>query len=223
MFVLLENNQIVSGPNHWNKRKLQSILLDDYEIEYELPLANDANQFFEINSELRILPVIGETVPAFNPKIEQLAGPFVEVSENSVTLSYQKSDKDITSVKNELKNIIADNRWKLEVNGIAVNVQGQDIKLSTARGERDIFLQALQLGHTDQQWKFGDIWLTLSLSDLQTIVTTIVSHVQMAFNWESEKIAEIDSATTLPVLDSIVLKHQILIDQENLLQRPLFM
>lgn len=217
MFCILENNQVILGPNHWNKRRFESCLLDDCEIEFTLPPGNDNFQPIIVSENVKICPVRETIQPSYNTKIQQLAGPFTTVNEdNSITLTYNVVDQDINSVKNDLKAIVANNRWLLEVSGVNVNVQGQDIYVTTERGSRDIFLQAVQLGSDGQRWKFDNgIWLVLSLAELQVILNAIVSHVQMAFDWESDKLAEIDACVDLASLDAVILKHQILIDKEN--------
>jgi hypothetical protein len=217
MFCIIENNQVILGPVNWNQRRFQNVLLDDCEVTIDLPYSND-NTPIIVSDSIIICPLKEIVQPSLNSKIEQFAGPFLTVNDdNTATLTYQVIDQSVDNVKTDLKTIIAHNRWLLETNGITVNIQNTDVNITTMRQDRDIFLQALQLGSNNQAWKFdNNIWLTLPTSDLQTIVTAIVSHVQMSFDWESAKITEIDSCTDLSSLDSIVLKHQILIDKENL-------
>ena len=107
-----------------------------------------------------------------------------------------------------MKSIVADNRWKLETAGVKVTIQGQELSITTARGERDIYLQALQLGSDAKSWKFdNNTWLVLSLAELQTIVTAIVTHIQAAFDWENSLITNIDSLNTLAELAALELRH----------------
>jgi len=208
MYTLLENNQIIAGPNHWSKNKFQGILTDDYEITFGLPQSDPGDQVFIINDSLKLLPVVATIEEAHNPKIEELAGPFVTITNNQVTLNYTKVDKNIDAVKANLKSTVADNRWKLETAGVKVTIQGQELSITTARGERDIYLQALQLGSDAKTWKFDtNTWIVLSLAELQTIVTAIVTHIQEAFDWEAALINTIDSSTDLASLDAITLLH----------------
>lgn len=208
MFILIENEQTVHlGPLHWNQNVFQSYIKDDLEIDTNLPVKNDTNDPIIINSNFKIIPVNIVYPDTHNPKIEQYAGPFWTIVNNVATGTYTNSPKPIDVVKNELKAIIATNRWIEETKGITVNIQGQDVRATTKRGERDIFLQALQLmTPTDtKDWKFGNIWLTLTYTDLQTIVTAIVTHIQSAFNWDKAKGTEIDNAMDLNSLDAIML------------------
>jgi len=208
MYVLIENEQIIHiGPIHWNQKMFQNYIKDDLELDISLSIQNTSLDPIVINNTLKILPAILEYPATHNPKIEQFAGPFWNVVDNFATGTFTNVPKDVNVVKGELKNVVATNRWIEETKGITINIQGQDVSVSTNRGERDIFLQALQLmtSADTKNWKFGDIWLTLTYTDLQTIVNAIVAHIQSVFDWDKAKCIEIDNANTLPDLDTIQL------------------
>ena len=137
--------------------------------------------------------------------MQRLIGPKYNFFETYAEMYYDVADKPIDDIKRELKQIIAANRYKYEVAGITVNIQNQDIKIFTNREDRGLYLQAFQLGKDNINWKFGDVFLTLSNNDLSSIVQSIADHVQACFDWEATKNAEIDSAT-FEQLDSINLK-----------------
>ena len=215
MFVLIHNNQVHLGPMNWNSRMFQHYITDELEIVFNVPISNDASAPITIDSVTSIIPVTTTTMPNYNTKIEQLAGPFYTITPTEALVEYTINPKDIEAVKNELKIIIANNRWKKETGGIQITIQNQMLNITTERGSRDIYLQALQLNADGNVWKMQavqqggpvvDAWLTLSLTDLQSIVTAIVTHVQSMFTWESTKVSEIDAATTLQELDLITLE-----------------
>jgi hypothetical protein len=191
----------------WNQRMFQNVIKDELGVDIALPISNDSNQVFVVNSNFKLIPVVSVYPNTHNPKIEQFAGPFWTVTNNVGTGTFTNVSANIDAVKNTLKAIVAQNRFVDETKGILLTVQGQEVLVTTSRGERDIFLQALQLmGSSDTRlWKFNDIWLTLTQSDLQSIVTAIVAHIQNSFAWEQSKVVEIDAATTLVTLDGIVL------------------
>jgi hypothetical protein len=182
----------------------QSELRDEFELEVSIPQSNEG--VYKINDEFSIIPV-EESFPSHNTKIEQLAGPFYTFTDTLATASYTVVPKSIESVKSELKTIVASNRYGKEVAGTKVTIQGKEVSVSTTRGDRDIFLQALQLGADGKNWKFDEGFFVLSIVELQSIVGAIVGAVQGAFDWEASKISEIDSAESLEVLDAINLSE----------------
>ena len=204
-YVLVQNNEtVILGPIFWNFRMFQSELRDEFDLEVSIPQSNEG--VYKINEGFSIIPV-EETVPSHNTKIEQLAGPFYTFTDTLATASYNVVPKSIESVKSELKTIVASNRYGKEVAGTKVTIQGKEISVSTTRGDRDIFLQALQLGDDGKNWKFDEGFFVLSIVELQSIVGAIVGTVQGAFDWEASKISEIDSAESLEVLDAINLSE----------------
>jgi hypothetical protein len=204
-YVLVQNNEtVILGPVFWNFRMFQSELRDEFDLEVSIPQSNEG--VYKINDEFSIIPV-EESFPSHNTKIEQLAGPFYTFTDTLATASYTVVPKSIESVKSELKTIVASNRYGKEVAGTKVTIQGKEVSVSTTRGDRDIFLQALQLGADGKNWKFDEGFFVLSIVELQSIVGAIVGAVQGAFDWEASKISEIDSAESLEVLDAINLSE----------------
>lgn len=210
-YVLIENDQTVYlGPIEWNSAMFQHVLKSELNIITNIPIKNTDNIVFDVNGTIKIRPANYVYPEAHNPKIQQFAGPVwnIEVGTGIAIGTFTNVDKTVESVKNSLKSEIAENRWTYETGGIIVTVQGQSVSVTTKRGDRDIFLQALQ--QTDlngtRLWKFNDIWLTLTYSDLELIVNSIINHIQTAFAWEQQKIIEIEAANTLPQLDGINLQ-----------------
>jgi hypothetical protein len=207
-YILLENdNQAHLGPIEWNSRMFQNILKDDLGIDITLPVSKSDTNIIDITTSIKIYPASYVYPNTHNPKIEQFAGPVWTIVNGEAIGTFTNVPASVPAVKNTLKAVVAQNRFIEETKGVLITVQGQEVFVTTSRGERDIFLQALQLmGSSDTRlWKFNDIWLTLTQSDLQSIVTAIVAHIQSAFTWENSKVVEIDAATTLVTLDGIVL------------------
>jgi hypothetical protein len=61
------------------------------------------------------------------------------------------------------------------------------------------------------QWKFPEGWLTLTRSDLGTVVTAGSNHVQDQFVWEVNKNTEIDACATATELDAVDLGNPVLL------------
>lgn len=211
MYLLIEKTHdgmdfVHLGPMNWRPRFFQSVLRDDLEIEYNVPLSNDSGTAIIINDIARIIPVtdIGIT-SEYNPKIHQLVGPKYNFFETYAEMYYDVEDKPLDAVKQELKSIIAANRYRYEVKGVFVTIQEKQIPLLTTREDRGLYLQAYQLGSDNINWKFGSEFLTLSNTELATIVETVSTHIQSVFDWESNKVAEIDACTNLQELNVLSL------------------
>lgn len=208
MYTLIESKQYVHlGPIPWNQQMFQTYLEDLVHVRLNLPAQYNSETPINIDGHYVIFFTKLEYPQPFNPKIEQYAGPFWNIVNGQAVGTYTAVPKPIDSVKSELKTIVADNRWREETKGITVNIQGVDVFITTQRGERDIFLQSLQLmGPTDvRSWKFGNIWLELTYTDMQTIVNAVVTHIQTVFDWDKAKGLEIDNAQDLTELDNIKL------------------
>ena len=206
MFVLTYNDVVFLGPMKWHPRMFTSVIKDDYDLDVTIPVTNPYNVRVDVTPEIVIRPVEFDPEPTFNPKIERLAGPFWTMQVDKVVGNYTVEDLPIEAVKNQLKTIVTDNRWKKEVGGITMNIQGQDVSVITERGDRDMYMQAYQLGVDTVGWKFIDKWLTLSNAELGTITSTVLAHVQSQFDWEGSKVTEIDNCTTLAQLDAVILE-----------------
>lgn len=207
MFIIVENQSVILGPMPWRSSFFQSCLLDDLEIQFEVPKTNSNSEVIIVSDSVKIMPVsdlgiIGD----FNGKIQHTNGPYYNFYDQYAEVYYTPQDKPIDFVKSELKQIVTDNRYKYEISGIKITIQGKEVIALTNRGERDIYLQAYQLGKDTVTWKFGSEFLILSNSDLGLIVTAVSNHVQDTFNWESGKYSEIDAYTTLAELNSVVLE-----------------
>jgi hypothetical protein len=203
IFILLENNQIIHyGPVEYNRNRFRSFLENDLEISFDLP--NTLSDTIIINENVKIIKAELVYPVNFNSKIQEYSGPFWDFSNPDLAIgTYGTADRNIDFVKSDLKSLVANNRWKKETSGMTLTVQGIEIFVTTERGERDIYLQALQLGADNKNWKFVDKFLTLSLQELGYIVTAVVTHVQNAFDRESEIVSLIENATTLTELDNI--------------------
>jgi hypothetical protein len=197
---------VVLGPMEWRPRFFQSCLRDDLEIDFFVPLSNDTNEAIIVNEIARIVPVadIG-IVGEYNPKIQHLAGPYYNIFDTRAESYHTVQDKSIDLIKDELKLLVAANRYRYEIIGTPITIQSVVVPLLTTREDRGLYLQTYQLGKDLINWKFGSIFLTVSNADLKLIVDAISSHIQAAFDWESLKIAEMNGLTTIDQLNNMSL------------------
>lgn len=206
MYILVKDNQVFYGPNQWNPKLIQSYIEDDFEIEKTVPQTVPASGT-DLGDGITVYKIFNTIIPEHNPKIHRLEGPFYSFENDTTTQSFTIVDKELDQVRQELKAIVANSRWTKEISGVEATVQGTVLKLTTQRGERDIYLQALQSGVVTE-WKLvgannETVWLTLPVTDLQIVVNAIVGHIQSAFSWEKTTCEAIDNSSTLSELDLI--------------------
>ena len=205
MFVLSQNrSSVVLGPMEYNKSYFQVMAKNDLGLDVNLP--SDATGYVNLGNNLELFPVT-EVRANVKSKIEQPAGPFLTYSGETCTATYTAVPKNIDVVKNELKAIFAANRYKKEVGGVKVTIQGQEVTALTGREDRNLYLQAFQLNAADISWKFNnELWLILSLAELGEIVATVMNHIKTSFEEEVAIITTINNCTTLEQLDAVGLE-----------------
>lgn len=215
MFVIIYNNYVILGPMKWNNGRFQNVILEECEVDTTLPLRNENFEPIIINEEIKILPVQYAETPPLNSKIEMLNGPYWEFTSTHAIASYIVQPLPIDTVKGNLKNILANERWKKEIKGIKVTVQNTEVTVDTNRGTRDIFVQQyLLMGESDTvTWKFPETWLNLTKSDLGLIVAAGANYVKSVFEWEANLVNQIESSTTLAELDVIVIVEETTLDR----------
>ena len=210
MFVLAKDNQVFYGPNNWNVNLIKSYIEDEFELDINVP-STPITSGTELSDGIFVYEINNILIPEYNSKIEKLEGPFYSFINGKANISYLVVEKPLEQIKSELLAIIANNRWKKEVGGVIVSIQGQQIKFPTDRNERNIFLQALQTQYFNNVWKLytetGEIiWLTLNENDLTSIVTAISTHITNAFAWENTIATQINTASSAIDLDGINLE-----------------
>lgn len=208
-FVITLDGNVILGPKPWNRLMFQECLQEECGVSYTLPNDNDAGTPFVVSPTVSVLPVVSMPEPAFNSKIQRLDGPYWNLNAQRAQMSFTVGDLPIDAVRNMLKAVVASNRYSAETGGIKVTVQGQEVTVDTARGSRDIFVDAYNsMGDADTiNWKFPEGWMVLTKVELGAIVAAGKQHIQDCFNWEKGKDDEIDAAQTLDALDAIVLVY----------------
>ena len=203
-YVLVNNNQVINGPRAWNYRSFESTLEEDLEIIIKLPMSKTDEEIIVIDENTKIYA--SELVyQNFNNKIEHLHGPFWDFTSGKAIGTFQIVENSIVSIKNTLKALVAENRWRKEIAGTTATIQNMEVIVNTTRDGRDIFFQKYMLmGENDTvQWKFSKSWLTLTKLDIGIAVTAGATYIQSQFEWETTKISEIDACVTAQELDLI--------------------
>ena len=204
MWILVYNNQIQLGPREYNRWIFQDWLAENLSIIISLPQQPPGNNPIIIDENTRIIVVFFAPQPDFNPRIQQLAGPFIALSYDYADATWQVADQDIDVVKSTMLSQLAANRYNQEISGATVVLQEQSLWVSSDRVTRQVWLNALQLGSTSQTWKFNNnTWLTLDNQEMQTVVSALAAHVEQAFAWEKTVHDQIVAAGDLATLANI--------------------
>jgi hypothetical protein len=207
MFALVHKNRVLVGPMDWN-RALFDGALSRLGISTTLPrVSPEFHELPWVIDENTSVCFVEFNYPEYNQKIHYLEGPYWTFENGKAIAGYLVKDQPVESVQYNLKQLAAEYRWHKEISGTKVVVQEIEVTVDTDRNSRNIFVQQyLLMSDTDTvRWKFPEAWLTLTKSELGLVVSAGAAHIQNAFLWESMKVEEINTATTLQQLDSIVI------------------
>lgn len=202
MYNLISNNRLIWGPIAYSKSRFEDAL-QELEIAYTLPYSTD--DAIIIDETTGIYPTLPIITPDNDPLFEQLVGPTFTIVDNKVQYTYTKQDRNLDHIKSDMKTMIAATRWGYETAGITISVQDNLVWIPTAKGDRDIFLQSMQLGIDNVNWKFDRVWLTITNADLVAIVAAILAKIQSCFDWEAAKVLEINACNTMAELKQLEL------------------
>ncbi len=212
MYALIQNNQIKVGPRDWRYYFFKQYLDTNNLDSSSLPI-NEPKDKKVITSDWKIIPVTELDIPSYEQPFEQLAGPYWTLYDEYITGSYTVVDCPIDSIKNKLKETITNNRYNVEIGGCPFTFpDGTQVTLYTTREDRNVYLQAYQIMTEGQSivFKFeGAVFKSVTKDELGMIVATGAAHIQTAFDWESQKYAEIDACNTIEELRAVNLEYSV--------------
>lgn len=205
MYAVIYDNRVLVGPMNWNRGMFQGAL-ERKGIQYPLPRTAPDNLPLTINEHAKIMRV-DEIRPTMNPLVEFYYGPLWDITEETAIANYEVHDSPIESMRYNLKQVAAQERYKREVLGTTTTIQDQTVTIDTNRGTRDIFVQKyLLMSDSDTvNWKFPEGWLTLTKQDLGTVVQAGAQYIQSCFDWELNIAEQIDLAQTKQDLLAIII------------------
>lgn len=210
MYGLVHNNRIVVGPRSWKYSFFQDYLLEN-NLDTQL-MPRQAPDSAVITAEWLLLPVTNTITPEVEPVYEKLVGPFYTINSDHIVGEYTKTSSNLDDVKGYLLNVVASNRYKVEVGTLTYTFPDQqEVQLYTEREERTIYLDTYLVlpdqGTVPFKFKNNVFRSAVTRSQLQEIVQLGSSHIRSAFEWEVNKTMEIMTATTLTELKAIELRH----------------
>jgi len=210
MYGLIHEDKIKVGPRSWKYAFFRGYL-EEHSLD---PSALPTNEpMIGIYGDgWKLLPVTQMEVPQIDSRFEMNIGPYWTIQEVSITGSYTKKDKPIEMIKGGLKGEVANNRYQFEVSDLEYTFDDdQKVSLFTSREERNVYINTY-ITMTDVEtasfkFKNGMFKSGLTKDDVLNVAYAIKARVKSAFDWETEKVAEIDACTTINQLKSIEVRH----------------
>lgn len=196
MYAVVYKGRVIVGPMDWNRGIFQ-YSLEKEKIETLIPRVAPDELPLIVNDDAKIM-IADENRPELNPMVQYYYGPLWDVSGEKAIANYEVVDTPIEFAKSNFKEQAAQERYKKEVSGTTININGTEIKVDTSREGRNIFSQRLATLADGESinWKFNEGWVTLSKQQLEDITASIASHIQSAFDWEKSINDAIDQCTT---------------------------
>lgn len=209
MYALIHDSQLILGPIGYNCRLINSDL-EELEIENRISPTDYYNIPLQIDDKTHLVEVI-QIIPDYDLRFESVGNFEWEIiKENDipvrVEMRYSIQKKSLELIKEEYKKQLAPIRKTKENTYINIDIKGTTVSVLTSREERLSFVSKL-LSSTDiHNFKFpNEIWLEITSEDIQYIISQIDLTVQEAFDWEHQKLQEIDACTTGEEVYNVIL------------------
>jgi len=193
MYALINDQELLLGPIAFNYRMINSVLEEELEVEFRVTSQDYQSVPLSFTEDIKILPARND-IPEYDPKFQTVSQTSHTITETEVVFSYGVADKSLEQIKTEYKARVAPERWNKENTTVTVTINDNEITVSTSRDNRLSLVSKLLSSDGPYNFKFNDgVWVEISKTDLQTILTEIDTVVQTAFDWELAKLAEIDA------------------------------
>ena len=206
-YLLVQNKQmVILGPITWRQRFIQTEINELVESEelstpYTIPATEQG--YIDIGDGFEIFPV-DLTTPAFDPIYESLAGPFWTYENNVATGIYTVNNLDINVVKANLKQVVANERYRKQNLGTTVTVTNTSFSVGTDTNTINSLISlASATGLDTINYKSPNGFISVNGADIENIVSQIHAYVQTQFNWEKTTNETIDAASDVATLQAI--------------------
>lgn len=214
MYALINGNELLLGPIEFNIRMINSDL-EELELDYRVNSQDYQNVPITITDDVRII-FARNNIPAFDPRTQQIFQTNWEIIENEVVFNYEARDKPLDQIKDEFKALVPPVRYQKENTIISVNISGDDISISTDRNNRLALVTKLTSSDGPYNFKFNNgVWKDITKADLQSILSEIDKVVQSAFDWEYQKLQEIDSCSTPEEIFNVEIAPKIFLGENS--------
>jgi hypothetical protein len=221
MYALIHDSQLILGPIGYNYRMINSEL-EELEIEGRVSPRDYENVPIKIDERTYVLPAI-QIVPPYDARFQGVGNFEWEIiKENDipirVEMTYLIGDKTLDQIKQEYKSQIAPIRRAKENTYINLEINGIEVSISTSRENRLMFVNKLLASPGIHKFKFkNDLWVEIAEEDLTYVISQIDKIVQAAFDWEYQKLQEIDACVTAEEVYNVILVEPQEIETPNAL------
>jgi hypothetical protein len=209
--ALIHNSSLILGPMGFNVRMINSEL-EDLEVEERLNPSSYQEIPIHFSDNLTHLVPLQRNIPSYNPKYERENGFTWEIVEENdipsrVVFNYTATPRTLEEVKETRKTEVAPYRREKENTQITLNVNNTDVLISTSREERILLASKLAASPGPHKFKFKNTWVEITSQELEYILQEIDKVVQDAFDWEYDKLQEIDACETIDEVYDVVVRE----------------
>jgi len=200
MYAFIHDSQLILGPIGFNYKMFNSELEELGMYQRVLPKDYDKVPIY-FDEKTCLIPAI-QNIPDYNERFQR-EGNFEWniIKENDipirVEMNYSIHDKTLDEIKHEYKEKLLPIRKLKENSSIDIELNGKIINVSTDINERLSLVSKLISSPGPHNFKFNNgIWMNISTTELEYIISQIDAKVQEAFDWEYSKVQEIDLCNT---------------------------
>ena len=200
MYALIHNSQLILGPIQWNYRLINGEL-EELEIDARVSPRDYENAPFTFDENTYLIPAV-QNIEQHDGRFQSVGNFDWEIIQEDdvpvrVEMTYAISNKTLDQIKQEYKSQLPDIRRQKETQIIDVTLGETIVQVSTAREERVSFVSKLVSSPGPHNFKFeNNVWLQITTTELEYVISQIDAKVQEAFDWEYSKVQEIDACET---------------------------
>ena len=182
MQVVVKNNSVVFGPVDWDLTKV----------------AEDFGG--------TILPAIIGPTPSYDAITQDIAGPSWIIGSDNATSSYTVVNKSLDEIKNSLIRKVSLNKKDKMAKIISVPVMINNINYYFYVSDAQLLSQKIAIEKPFAFKTVNNDFVTLSISDAQSVLISIDTAIQSLFDWEFTVVSNIQAATDVQSALSISLE-----------------
>lgn len=211
MYALIHNSQLILGPIKYNYRMINSDL-EDLEVNAKVSPRDYENVPIQLDENTHLLSAV-EIIPSYDGRFSGLGNFEWEIIQENevpvrVEMTYSINDKSLEQIKEEYKSQVTPIRREKENTVIDVVIGNNTISVSTSRESRLSFISKSLSSSGSYNFKFDNgIWLEVTTTELETIISQIDAKVQEAFDWEYLKLQEIDACISGEEVYAVILRE----------------
>jgi len=213
MYALIHNSQLILGPIQWNYRLINGEL-EDLEVDARVSPRDYENVPFTFDENTYLIPAV-QNIPEYDGRFQSVGNFDWEIIQENdvpvrVEMTYPISNKTLDQIKQEYKSQLPDIRRQKETQIIDVTLGETTVQVSTSREERVSFVSKLVSSPGPHNFKFeNDVWLQITTTELEYVISQIDAKVQEAFDWEYSKVQEIDACETGEDVYNVIIREPV--------------